>query len=187
MDHLDEVADNAKGQVVLFQWVEYLKEAWDVLQERHQQSGNQGQVSAASTVSSADELDDSSGNRKDQGDHAATAEELLELAIQSATPRQQPQSGKVDANRSNNNNTPCPPIASGDPYTERKSLFIAHVAPIQSESQVAQVRDELLQNRKIAAATHNIMAYRIYRPATQSFTQDCDDDGMFERVGGGGD
>lgn len=34
-----------------------------------------------------------------------------------------------------------------------------------------------MENKKIANATHNIYAYRIYREDTKSFCQDCDDDG----------
>ena len=34
-----------------------------------------------------------------------------------------------------------------------------------------------MENRKIAHATHNIRAYRIYRENTNSFIQDCEDDG----------
>ncbi|EDO28189.1 predicted protein, partial [Nematostella vectensis] len=36
---------------------------------------------------------------------------------------------------------------------------------------------ELKLNKKIAHATHNIMAYRIYNEERDAFIQDCDDDG----------
>ena len=42
--------------------------------------------------------------------------------------------------------------------------FQAHVAPVSSVAQVEAVMDALLSNRKLAAATHHIMAYRIAQP-----------------------
>jgi putative IMPACT (imprinted ancient) family translation regulator len=36
---------------------------------------------------------------------------------------------------------------------------------------------KLYENRKIAQATHNIYAYRIYNEQTKMWIQDCDDDG----------
>ncbi|XP_054714530.1 protein IMPACT-like [Uloborus diversus] len=53
-----------------------------------------------------------------------------------------------------------PPIAHGEPITDRKSVFQAHAAKVLTVQQVKQVLDELKQNRKIASATHNIYAYR---------------------------
>ena len=40
-----------------------------------------------------------------------------------------------------------------------------------------QVLAKLYENRKIAQATHNIYAYRIYKEDSKSWLQDCDDDG----------
>lgn len=37
--------------------------------------------------------------------------------------------------------------------------------------------DELYENKKIAAATHNMYAYRLWNEGRNSFLQDCDDDG----------
>ena len=55
----------------------------------------------------------------------------------------------------------CPPIQHGEPFVDRKSTFQAHVASVTSVEQVKAVMMNLLQNRKIANATHNISAYRI--------------------------
>lgn len=41
-------------------------------------------------------------------------------------------------------------IVSGEPVTERKSTFQAHLAPIHSREDVAAVMAALLQNNKIA-------------------------------------
>ncbi|KAJ3598927.1 hypothetical protein NHX12_032890 [Muraenolepis orangiensis] len=49
--------------------------------------------------------------------------------------------------------------------------------------QVKVVLDKLCENKKIASATHNIYAYRIYCEDKQSYLQDCEDDG--ETAAGG--
>jgi len=36
---------------------------------------------------------------------------------------------------------------------------------------------ELLRNKKIASATHNMYAFRIFNENTQTWSQDCQDDG----------
>ena len=71
----------------------------------------------------------------------------------------------------------CPVIYHGEPLTDRKSTFQAHVAEVTSVDQAALVVQELKTNRKIATATHNILAYRIYDVTRGAHVQDCDDDG----------
>ncbi|XP_053570961.1 protein IMPACT isoform X2 [Bombina bombina] len=70
-----------------------------------------------------------------------------------------------------------PPIKHADPISDRRSTFQAHLAPVVSPSQVKMVLNKLYENKKIAAATHNIYAYRIYCENRQTFIQDCEDDG----------
>ncbi|NXS44743.1 IMPCT protein, partial [Balaeniceps rex] len=48
---------------------------------------------------------------------------------------------------------------------------------------VKRVLEKLYENKKIASATHNIYAYRIYCEDKQTFLQDCEDDG--ETAAGG--
>ncbi|KAJ2777776.1 hypothetical protein H4R18_004971 [Coemansia javaensis] len=69
-----------------------------------------------------------------------------------------------------------PVIYSGEPLELKKSVFLGHVARVRSVRDVELVRSTLLQNRRIAEATHNIMAYRI-RLDNGSISQDNDDDG----------
>ncbi|KAH6594541.1 hypothetical protein BASA50_006491 [Batrachochytrium salamandrivorans] len=72
----------------------------------------------------------------------------------------------------------CPEIhTSLHPLVDRKSEFIAHVAQISSIDQVHLVKQALLSNKRIARATHNIIAYRIVEPVTNRVKQDSDDDG----------
>ena len=76
-----------------------------------------------------------------------------------------------------------PEIIHGEPFTDRKSTFQAHVAHVKTIAQVKQVMEELSQNRKIGNASHNVMAYRIFCEDRKSFLQDCNDDG--EAMAGG--
>ncbi|XP_072324613.1 protein IMPACT isoform X2 [Scyliorhinus torazame] len=76
-----------------------------------------------------------------------------------------------------------PPITHGQPITDRRSTFQAHLAPVVTPHQVKLLLQDLYQNKKIANATHNIYAYRIYCEDKQTFLQDCEDDG--ETAAGG--
>ncbi|XP_035865088.1 protein IMPACT isoform X6 [Phyllostomus discolor] len=76
-----------------------------------------------------------------------------------------------------------PPIDHGVPITDRRSTFQAHLAPVVCLKQVKTVLAKLYENKKIASATHNIYAYRIYCEDKQTFLQDYEDDG--ETAAGG--
>ncbi|KAL8182226.1 UNVERIFIED_CONTAM: hypothetical protein K2H54_049396 [Gekko kuhli] len=76
-----------------------------------------------------------------------------------------------------------PPIYHGNPITDRRSTFQAHLAPVVTPKQVKSVLAKLYENKKIASATHNIYAYRIYCEDKQTFLQDSEDDG--ETAAGG--
>lgn len=69
-----------------------------------------------------------------------------------------------------------PAIYTGEMLEMKKSVFIAHVAHVTSGEDVKAVRDRLMQDKKIAQAAHNILAYRI-RVDNGSLSQDNDDDG----------
>jgi hypothetical protein len=70
-----------------------------------------------------------------------------------------------------------PKIVSGDPFTVKKSTFQAHVAAVTSAEDVRQVLQELKNNSKVAKATHNIFAFRIFDSTRNCWLADCDDDG----------
>lgn len=76
-----------------------------------------------------------------------------------------------------------PTMVHGDPLTDRRSTFQAHLAPVVTLKQVKMHLQKLYQNKKIAGATHNIYAYRIYCEDKRTFIQDCEDDG--ETAAGG--
>uniref|UniRef100_UPI00398E48A9 protein IMPACT isoform X2 n=1 Tax=Pristiophorus japonicus TaxID=55135 RepID=UPI00398E48A9 len=76
-----------------------------------------------------------------------------------------------------------PPVTHGEPITDRRSTFQAHLAPVVMPKQVKLLLQKLYENKKIANATHNIYAYRIYCEDQHTFLQDCEDDG--ETAAGG--
>lgn len=81
------------------------------------------------------------------------------------------------------NDEELPPIKHGNTITDRRSTFQPHLAPVVTPRQVKMVLEKLCENKKIASATHNIYAYRIYCEDKHSFLQDCEDDG--ETAAGG--
>jgi hypothetical protein len=73
-------------------------------------------------------------------------------------------------------------IVHGEPYMEKKSTFQAHVATVKSQTEVDEVMACLLENNKVRAASHNMLAYRIRlhgdgSSGSEAFLQDYDDDG----------
>lgn len=62
-------------------------------------------------------------------------------------------------------------VVSGEPFTERRSTFQAHLCPVSSRREVDLVRHVLLQHNKIRHATHNMMAFRIWQPEMQTTLQ----------------
>ncbi|KAF2260612.1 UPF0029-domain-containing protein [Lojkania enalia] len=78
---------------------------------------------------------------------------------------------------------PEPPWILAPPVTEKKSVFLARVAPATSPAVAKRyIRHLLATDKKVARATHNITAWRI-RGANGASYQDCDDDG--ETAAGG--
>ena len=73
-------------------------------------------------------------------------------------------------------------IRSGEPLTERRSVFQAHCCACDSAEEVRAFVDLLLSNRRLASATHNVLAYRI-ELREGVWAADCDDDG--ENAAGG--
>jgi len=72
---------------------------------------------------------------------------------------------------------PEPPWIIAPALTEKKSVFLARVAPVSSPAQARQYVAHLLAtDKKAARATHNMTAWRIKGPNDTSY-QDCDDDG----------
>jgi hypothetical protein len=72
---------------------------------------------------------------------------------------------------------PDPPWTIAPALEEKKSVFLARVAPVSSPAQARQYVAHLIAtDKKAARATHNMTAWRIKGPNDTSY-QDCDDDG----------
>lgn len=76
-----------------------------------------------------------------------------------------------------------PPWVLSEVVTEKKSVFVARAAHVESPKQAQSYLHHLLStDKKAAKATHNITAWRI-SGANETAYQDCDDDG--ETAAGG--
>ncbi|XP_058034340.1 protein IMPACT isoform X1 [Ahaetulla prasina] len=159
-NHLEEIYVQNLGESILYLWVEKIRE---VLIEKSQSSESVGPDNKKIT----EETD------VDYEEEFALEYELLPdcTAI------------KLNFDLSEKKDEELPPIYHGNPITDRRSTFQAHLAPVVCLEQVKNILAELYKNKKIASATHNIYAYRIYCEDKQTFLQDCEDDG--ETAAGG--
>ncbi|KAH8702077.1 impact family protein [Talaromyces proteolyticus] len=80
-----------------------------------------------------------------------------------------------------------PDWSLSDVMTEKKSVFVGRAVHVTSKAQAQAYLDYLLAtDKKVAAATHNISAWRIREKkndGSETSVQDCDDDG--ETAAGG--
>ncbi|CAL1536509.1 unnamed protein product [Lymnaea stagnalis] len=74
------------------------------------------------------------------------------------------------------NTVECPDIIHGETILDRKSTFQPHLAIVRDKDQVSAVMNKLMENKKIANATHNMLAYRIIGDSGVVY-QGCHDDG----------
>lgn len=141
------------GEVVLFSWIEHLRDAWQRLAPPPPPPAMEllGSATQAATAAAAAEVAAAALSQVSL-EHEA-ARQALALVAES--------------------------ISHGEPVTEKRSTFQAHLAPVDSVHAVEAVLECLLANSKIRGASHPcMMAYRIQRrDAPGSLLQDCDDDG----------
>ncbi|XP_059336853.1 protein IMPACT isoform X1 [Ammospiza nelsoni] len=157
---LEEIYLQNLGESILYLWVEKIRE---VLVEKAQSSDSEPDIKKTT-----EEVDE------DDGDDF-----LLDYQ-----PTQEDQTKMLNYMTSESHeDEELPPIHHGNPITDRRSTFQAHLAPVVTTRQVKRVLEKLYENKKIASATHNIYAYRIYCEDKQTFLQDCEDDG--ETAAGG--
>ncbi|XP_043835490.1 protein IMPACT isoform X2 [Dromiciops gliroides] len=147
------------GESILYLWVEKIRE---VLIEKSQLSESGPNIKKTTEEEDADNEDDCFFDYQSKN-----TIEVLDFVI----------------TESQSDVEELPPIKHGVPITDRRSTFQAHLAPVVFLKQVKMVLAKLYENKKIANATHNIYAYRIYCEDRQTFLQDCEDDG--ETAAGG--
>ncbi|CAM9290286.1 unnamed protein product [Ectocarpus fasciculatus] len=140
------------GTVVVFDWVETLR---DLL----------SRTEYTSSSPAADSDDDNDGDEK-TGSSLTAAANNSEKNMEGGEPLEAelPADEYVE-------------IFHGQAFTDRKSTFQAHLARVSSESQVAWVRRRLMENGKVARATHNVAAWRVWDEARGVQLHDNDDDG----------
>ncbi|XP_074998044.1 protein IMPACT isoform X2 [Calonectris borealis] len=158
---LEEIYVQNLGESILYLWVEKIRE---VLIEKAQSSDPEPDIKKTS-----EEVDEDDGDYF-LLDHQPVQEDPIKM-LNFITSESQ----EVDEE--------LPSIYHGNPITDRRSTFQAHLAPVVTPRQVKRVLENLYENKKIASATHNIYAYRIYCEDKQTFLQDCEDDG--ETAAGG--
>ncbi|KAL7322864.1 hypothetical protein PS15p_210839 [Mucor circinelloides] len=174
-------------EVVLFEWISWLRE---YLEDQVEKQANEDQEDSAEQLTqSMEQLDVEKGSNHDDqvfdynpedyvykkpvNDHQEDQNE--DEAHDRPTVRSLMQPNKYHTET-------APPIFTSEALVDRKSSFVAHVATVHNVHQVKVVVSHLLQNKKIAKATHNILAYRITMPDGKVL-QDNDDDG--ESAAGG--
>ncbi|XP_026161393.1 protein IMPACT [Mastacembelus armatus] len=159
---LEDLYVEHAGESILYLWVEKIRE---FLVEKSQSSETVGQPELVH-MTAEEEVDDDD-DEEDVPDYGA-----LKMNTENA-----------HLFMDHTNDEEIPPIKHGNPITDRRSTFQPHLAPVVTPRQVKMVLEKLYENKKIASATHNIYAYRIYCEDKHSFLQDCEDDG--ETAAGG--
>ncbi|XP_037105002.1 protein IMPACT isoform X1 [Syngnathus acus] len=155
---LEDLYVQHAGESILYMWVEKIRE---FLLEKAQDSETVEQSKQVTLTAEEDVEDEDVPDLTSLTLSAEDAQRFLEHA----------------------NDEEAPPIKHGDCITDRRSTFQPHLAPVVMPRQVKAALERLYDNKKIASATHNIYAYRIYCENKNSFLQDCEDDG--ETAAGG--
>ncbi|XP_042664598.1 protein IMPACT isoform X1 [Centrocercus urophasianus] len=158
---LEEIYIQNLGESILYLWVEKIRE---LLVEKAQSSNSEPDIKKTT-----EEVDEDNGDDF-LLDYQPVQEDPVEILSYITS-----ESQEVDEE--------LPMIHHGNPLTDRRSTFQAHLAPVVTPRQVKRVLEKLYENKKIASATHNIYAYRIYCEDKHTFLQDCEDDG--ETAAGG--
>ncbi|KAI9480359.1 MAG: ribosomal protein S5 domain 2-type protein [Benjaminiella poitrasii] len=171
-------------QVVLFEWISWLHDYLEENVEKQVTEEEQEQEKMAETMSQLqieeeEEYDENESYDYNPEDYYKKKDTLVHEKEDESHDRPTVRSLMGP----NNYHTEEPPsIFTSEALVDRKSIFVAHVAKVHSIHDVKVVLAHLLQNKKIARATHNILAYRITMPDGKVL-QDNDDDG--ESAAGG--
>lgn len=152
------------GQVIIFEWIEWLREFLVQKLIEHQSCNNLNNVLP----------DNNDNNNNDDRESNNNVKEIkwIEKDIEREQEQEEEKIEKTDRYNENGGDgedndqqisVECPEIVSGESFEHKKSVFVAHLAPVDNLTQVKLVRETLMLNKKVAKATHNIMAYRIVR------------------------
>jgi hypothetical protein len=172
---LNSVCDEHEGETVIYLLIERMRETFSDLIDKG--IIKQGQISNKNSEMAAETQSDSSPD--DDYDDYQYAKEAYKQYLNK--PNNEKKSLKINELQIDTSNVSCPQIFSGESVFDRKSEFVGHIAAVHSVAQAKLVLETLKANRKIAAATHNIYAFRIVSSGSElkSVNSDCEDDGEF--------
>lgn len=105
--------------------------------------------------------------------------EILEKAVKDTV-----KEGSEDTSTETTPVMPVPAVVECDvqichsaTLVDRKSLFQAHLAKVHSMKEVVCAREQLLADRRINGATHNVVAYRFRQRRPNLLVEECHDGG----------
>jgi len=153
------------GEGCVYQWAEHLRDALvdaEPLMERERSPPQCGNDEALAAALQADDVDAFEATAMDDACVYAPG-------VPRHHGRHRPELGAVSQDEVE--------IVHGEPLVDRKSTFQAHLALVTSMGQVDWARRQLLLDKRIASATHNILAYRFRDDARGIVVADNDDDG----------
>ncbi|KAG0246350.1 ribosomal protein S5 domain 2-type protein [Mortierella sp. GBAus27b] len=185
------------GEVVVFSWIEWLRSFLEELEELETRTQKEDIRGHTGMRRNRDDAEDEGGEDEDKDEddendelHASENQKaasdyfaadthgpgtLSSLESLSLHPSASTDTDSLRAPRPSG--VPAFKIQSGQPIVDRKSVFVAHLAPITQPVQVPWMIVQLKQeNKKVVKATHNIMAYRVENE-NGTISQDNDDDG----------
>ncbi|XP_005093304.1 protein IMPACT [Aplysia californica] len=150
---LSQIYCDNMGEDLIFMWVEGVRE---FLQDKSDKDPISDSVSDRMVVQTTEEDD------ADDDFDPSSLGDVTFVAYQ--------------ADLNNRCSVPCPEIIHGSTLSDRRSTFQPHLASVTDKLQITAVMQKLLENKKIANATHNMLAYRIMTGSGPVY-QGCDDDG----------
>ncbi|KAI0234062.1 Protein IMPACT [Lamellibrachia satsuma] len=167
---LENIYSENIGESIIYMWVESVREFVISRLERNSEAINVDEMASQSQevadtvgVSGMARGDLATTTKVTEGDGATEGNEEEERDWKFYASKKNGE-GKVPGDS-------CPVIYHGEYLHDRKSKFQGHIAAVTSEAEVAKVMEKILEDRRCAAATHNIQAYRILqKPADETHT-----------------
>ncbi|KAG0251158.1 hypothetical protein DFQ27_008963 [Actinomortierella ambigua] len=178
------------GEVVIFNWMEWLKTWLEDLQHREDDDEEEAEEQDKEEEVQQDKVGRQGAENVDHGEGVGQAddEEVGKTVSEyyDGPSNDDHHHHHHHHHHPSHHSSPTSPrisghhvfqIKTGQPLVDRKSVFIAHLAAIDQPGQVPLMIQQLKQeNKKVIKATHNIMAYRVQN-ANGTIAQDNDDDG----------
>ena len=165
---LEEIYCSNESQSILYMWIEKAREFLSCDDQQYHQSHPSNELHESTATA-----DDDCHTVVHTCDHSRTdspkqANQVLCEHSSHCHNSCQSQSGGSGSS---------PSLYHGEPLTDRRSTFQAHLSPVHSVAEALEALSSLKSNKKISTATHNISAYRISGGPHNTCLQDCDDDG----------